>query len=151
MDHWKFGDWFPTEMWRPKNEDSIDSLIRYFRQSLVVFKKTNHVYPYGISQYPIIAPPQYPVKIMFPYFTRHPSPMVIEPWPSRHQAHPHRFCLGELGATTGQLVHWSWHAAKRMEDAEEKHGQSGWSGICSPDSAGASPQTWTPFGKWQHL
>ena len=39
MDHWKFGDWFPTEMWRPKNEDSIDSLIRYFRQSLVVFKK----------------------------------------------------------------------------------------------------------------
>ena len=32
-------------------------------------KKTNHVYPYGISQYPIIVPPQYPVKIMFPYFT----------------------------------------------------------------------------------
>ena len=47
----------------------------------------------------------------------HPSPMVIEPGPSRHQAHLHRFCLGEKRP---QRANWSWHSGKRMEDAEKK-------------------------------
>lgn len=93
MDHWKFGDWFPTEMWRPKNEDSIDSLIRYFRQSLVVFKKTNHVYPYGISQYP--------VKIMFPYFTHRQWPLN----PDLQDTKPIRIAFA-LGNLAPQRANW---------------------------------------------
>lgn len=106
-------------------------------------KKTNHVYPYGISQYPIIVPPQYPVKKT----CSHTSPIANGHWTLTFKTPSPSASLLPWGTWRHNGPSgWSWHAAKiRWKMQKKNHGQGhhlASDNICRRHCPQSTPCSW---------